>query len=143
VAPLDAVDRVMSAWLWLASWVTGWLIAVRPSMRRTMLREVCSECSYAWMCDCDRDEAGRKRKPKPKRVVAGSKFDRDGYEVGWSLWIAAWWPVWLAFASLRLFGRGVARGVIRATPLTAPELERRIAERDEEIARLTKQIGPP
>jgi hypothetical protein len=129
----------VSGWITFAAWCLGWLLAVRPSMRRTMLREVCSECGGDWLCDCDRSTgAYGVRNPKPPRVVAGSKFDRTGADVAWSLWIAVWWPVWLLTTCVK-------RGVIRATPLTGPELERRIAERDKEIERLTKQIGatPP
>lgn len=120
----------MSGWVLVAVWAAGWVLAVRPSMRRTMLQEVCSKCEGRLWCDC-------KNAP---RVVRGSQFERDGGDVAWSLWIAAWWPVWLWIVCTRITLRGLSAAVIRATPLTGPELERRIAEQQAEIARLTEQI---
>lgn len=121
----------MTGWVLVAVWAAGWVLAVRPSMRRTILQEVCSACRGRALCDC-KDKS---------RVVRGSQFERTGEDVAQSLWIAAWWPVWLTVVALRRLGAGLKTAVIRATPLTGPELERRIAERDAEIARLTEQIG--
>ncbi len=126
----------MNNWLILATWCAGWLLAIRPSMRRTMLQKVCDNCSGSWGCEC----SGRVR-----LVIRGSKFERTGGDVAWSMWIAAWWPVWLAIVVLRktftVLGAGVTRAVIKATPLTSPELERRLVQQQAEIDRLTKQIG--
>lgn len=130
----------MTGWLLVAVWLVGWLLAVRPAMRRTMLMVVCSDCRAPSGCTC----SGRPW-DAATRVVRGSAFERTGGDVAWSVWIAAWWPVWLAFVVLRktaaAVGAGVKTAVIRATPLTEPELERRIAEQQEEIARLTEEIG--
>lgn len=130
----------MTWWEILAVWLAGWLIAVRPSMRRVMLQIICSRCRGG-ACDCDRrwHEPSRARK-----VVRGAEFERTGGDVAHALFVAAWWPVWLTFVvlrtTLRRLGVGVKAAVLWATPLTGPELERRIAERDAEIARLTAQI---
>jgi hypothetical protein len=130
----------VNGWLILVAWALGWVTAARPSMRRTMLQKVCSKCQGGWLCDCNGE---------PRRVVRGARWERTGADVAWSVWIAAWWPVWLAFSTIRFglrrLGRGVTQAVIRATPLTGPELERRVAEQVKEIDRLSKQIGatPP
>jgi hypothetical protein len=62
-----------------------------------------------------------------------------------ALWYAACWPFTLAWRLLtsaaRLAGRGVTTAVSRTTPLTQPELERRIAEQQREIARLSAQLA--
>lgn len=137
----------MTSWVCVAVWLVGWLLAVRPSMRRTMLQEVCSKCR-ADVCDCASSARVFGQDPPPL-AARGALRDRTGGDVAWSVFSAAWWPVRLAFvvlrAALRALGAGVKTAVIRATPLTAPELERRITERDAEIARLTAQIseGPP
>lgn len=127
----------MNGWLLVAVWLVGWLLAVRPSMRRTMLQVVCDQCLAT--------EAWCSHRSSRRLVVRGAEFDRTGGDVAWSLWIAAWWPVWLTFVLLRILltalGACVKTAVIRATPLTGPELERRIAEQQDEIARLTEQIG--
>jgi len=141
----------MNGWL-VAVWLVGWLLAVRPSMRRTMLQEVCSNCGRTG-CDCKvwdshpefPDVISLRDYKRAPKVVRGSRFERTGGDVAWSLWIAAWWPGWLTVvvlrATLRTLGAGVKTAVIRATPLTGPELERRLKEQQAEIARLTKEIG--
>jgi len=139
----------MNGWVLVAVWLVGWLLAVRPSMRRTMLQEVCSRCRAHWSCDCRTPDEWRgsdfHRGGKVRRAARGSLFERTGGDVAAAVWFAAWWPVWLAVVvlrvTLRALGAGVKTAVIRATPLTGPELERRLAEREAEIARLTKEIG--
>jgi hypothetical protein len=134
----------MSGWVYFTAWLVGWLLAVRPSLRREMLRVVCSGCSHR-RCDgsyCNCPCARRPRKP------LGAVRERTGGDVAMAVWIAVWWPAWLWWVCTRItfraIGLGVKTAVLRAVPLTAPELERRIAERDAEIKRLTKQIeGTP
>lgn len=141
----------MTPWVYLVVWVVGWLVAVRPSMRRTMLQEVCSQCTAHWSCGCREDSEWHgtdfRHGGKVRRAARGSLFERTGGDVAWSVWIAAWWPVWLwlvcTHQTLTWLGAGVKTAVIRATPLTAPELERRCTEQQAEIARLTKEIGGP
>lgn len=135
----------MTGWLLAAVWLVGWLLAVRPSMRRTMLQEVCSKCR-ADGCDCARSARVFGQDPPPL-AARGALRDRTGGDVAWSVWSAAWWPAWLTIVvlrtALRALGAGVTTAVIRVTPLTGPELERRIVEQRDEIARLTEQIGGP
>lgn len=138
----------MTVWLIVVVWCLGWLLAIRPTMRRTMLELACNQCQSTSSCSCAL-HAEIWRGEKPRRVAVGSLRGRTGSDVAWSVWIAAWWPAWLVIvairAVLRALGAGITRAVIRATPLTAPELERLLVEREQEIDRLTKQIGatPP
>lgn len=136
----------MTWWMVLAGWLLGWLLAVRPAMKRRMLQPACVECGDHWMCNCgDVSAVSNKRYNIPQRVVRGSKFDRAGVDVFMAIVRAASWPVWLAWAVATMvlvhLGRGVRFAVVRATPLTKPELERRLAEQQKEIDRLTAEIG--
>lgn len=132
----------MTGWGILAGWLVGWLLAVRPSMRRTMLQQVCAGCGHS-SCACRRCSCYDSRRfPTAAR---GAVRERTGGDVAHALWVAAWWPLWLTVVLLRkaftALGAGVTTAVIRATPLTGPELERRIAERETEIERLTKLVS--
>jgi len=127
----------VTGWVILALYVLGWLLAVRPMMRRRMLRDVCDYCGMDWACGHAAAWRGR--------LVRGSRFERDGTDVAMALLGALWWPLWLAFLAVRwsalLAGRTVRRAVFSATPLTVPELERRLAEQQKEIDRLGAEIG--
>lgn len=129
----------MTARLIVVSWLLGSLLGVRPMLRRAMLQKVCDHCDSGVGCDC----------VSTRLVVRGAKFERTGFHVFMACWTAAWWPIWLpalGFAKVAtLLGGQVTRAVIAATPLTGPELERRVDEQAEEIRRLTEQIGvtPP
>jgi hypothetical protein len=133
----------------VAVWLVGWLLAVRPSMRRTMMQQVCAKCEAHWSCDCrepsEWNGTDYRRGGKVRRATRGSLFERTGGDVAAAVWIAAWWPLWLTIVVLRValrgLGAGVKTAVLRATPLTGPELERRIREQQVEIDRLSKEIG--
>lgn len=128
-------------WLVFAVWLVGWVLAVRPSMRRRMLQQVCRVCAHrrcspeACRCICSRHDA----------VPRGAARERTGVDVAAAVWFAAGWPLWLVvvtvLVTLVAAGAAVKTAVIRATPLTGPELERRTAEQEAEIARLTELIG--
>jgi hypothetical protein len=133
----------------LLLWLAGWLIAIRPTMRRRMLLPVCTKCG-AINDDCfifpgstARGEFPVTNHP-PKYAALGATRERNSRDVAAAVWRAAWWPIllawWLLAGATRLAGRGVAAAVIRSTPLTEPELERRIAEQAREIERLNGLI---
>jgi hypothetical protein len=133
-------------WVTLAGYLFGWLLAVRPAMRRRMLQQVCAAChhhdclsalftlfTFSTICVCYCADQ--------RRVVRGAVAERTTRDAAAAAWLALWWPAWLAGAlAVRLF-TAFAHGVARVTPLTRPELERRIAEQQREIQRLTAQIG--
>lgn len=129
----------MAFWMVLAGYVLGWMLACRPAMRRRMLGEDCIDCRLNEDCPAD---YGRKHGPKKPR---GAISDRNGWDVAAAVWFAMWWPLWLAafvlWKTLRLLGVGIRSAVFAATPLTQPEMERRLAEQKAEIDRLSKQIG--
>jgi hypothetical protein len=130
----------MIRWLVLAAYVLGWLLAIRPAMRRRMLQKVCDRCGRNATCQCGTWGRGQ-------WVVRGAEYERTGGDVAAAVWFALWWPLWLAWRVVallaRLFGSGVMAAVDRATPLTTPELERRLREQDAEIKRLTSEMGSP
>lgn len=122
-------------------WLGGWLLAVRPAMRRRMLLRVCVQCGAINDNCFYRGASGW----HPARYATlGAARERNGRDVNAALWRAACWPFtlawWLLAGAARLAGRGVTAAVIRSTPLTEPELERRIAEQAREIERLGRMI---
>jgi hypothetical protein len=124
-------------WTIFAGYLLGWVLAVRPAMRRRMLQEVCDPWGHTRaQCECWGDS-----RYAPRGAIA----DRTGEDVAAAVALAAVWPAWLALTVVvktsAAFGRGIKTAVDRATPLTRPELERRLAEQQQEIARLTAQIG--
>src|SRR5438552_10038605 len=126
-----------------AGWFAGMVLAIRPMMRRTMLKTVCSECDGNWSCNCNNSGY----RSSPERVVRGAKFEREGFHAANALWNAVWWPVWVpvvigwvALCGLALAVKAVVSGM---TPLTGPELERSINATKAEIERLTKEIQDP
>jgi hypothetical protein len=129
----------MSLWTALAVYMLGWVLACRPALRRRMLAEDCIDCRLSKSCPADYGRAHGPKKPR------GAISDRDGWDVAAAVWAAMWWPLWLLafllWRTLRLLGAGVKSAIFAATPLTQPELERRVAEQQAEIARLSKQIG--
>lgn len=126
----------------LAAYLLGWLLAIRPAMRRRMLGEVCSYCQAS---SSDARHYNIFHPGESRYIPRGALRERNGNDVAWALFTAAWWPPHLAWAILVklawLLGAGVVHAVNRATPLTAPELERRVAEQAREIDRLTRQIS--
>lgn len=135
----------MTAWTILSVWLVGWLLAIRPAMRRRMTQQVCTRCDEVVLPQRRPEVHSAWYGHTPAYVIRGAMRERDGYDVAEALWRAAWWPApltwWLVTVAARLAGRGVMTAVVRAAPLTAPELERRIAEQHAEIERLTRQIG--
>ncbi len=126
--------------LMLVAYLLGWLYAIRPAMHRRMLQEVCVECDHK----NDGQHWSVVHSRRDRYAPRGSIRERNGYDVGWALLAAAWWPTHLAWTILvqlaRPLGAGVTHAVNRAAPLTAPELERRCAEQAAEIERLTGYI---
>jgi hypothetical protein len=128
----------MIGWLILAGYLLGWVLSLRPAMRRWMLHEVCVSCRLGRSCPFD---SGYKH---GRRAARGAIEDRNGLDAAGAVWIAAWWPFRLVAVAfwvlLRTIGGGLGRAVM-AGRLTEPELERRMREQQAEIARLTAQIG--
>jgi hypothetical protein len=133
----------------LVAWFVGWLLAIRPAMRWRMLLPVCTKCGSI-NDECFTPAWNRvdgyflKANHRPAHVALGAMRERNGRDVAAAVWRAAWWPIllawWLIEKAARLVGRGVTTAVIRSTPLTEPELERRIAEQAREIERLGRMI---
>lgn len=126
----------------LVLYAIGWLAAIRPAMRRRMLQKLCVGCareeSYGHPYQCQYAYHER-------YMPRGAMYERTGGDVAWAIFAAAWWPthlLWtIAVRLVQLFGAGVKRAVDYVSPLTAPELERRLSEQAAEIERLTRQIG--
>lgn len=129
----------MTWWMVLAGYLLGWVVAIRPAMRERMLEEVCARCKHREGCQCRGCCVYQKRAPR------GALAERTGRDVANSMVLAFCWPVllaaWLFMVAVTSTARGVTKVVVRAVPLTEPELERRLAEQQREIARLTAQIG--
>jgi hypothetical protein len=128
-------------WAICAAYLIGWLLAIRPALRARMLKVVCPKCDDRWSTADHR--CHRNSKPAPR----GSLREREGRDVAVAVavFVAAFWPPHLAWrvlaATVGLLGNGVTAAVTRVTPLTGPELERRIREQQAEIERLTDQMG--
>lgn len=119
----------MTATVLVSVYALGWILAIRTALQRRMLREVCDRCGYA-TCWCS-----------PYRSTArGAMFDRRGVDVAAAMWVALVWPLWCLAVLARYVGCAVTSTVDRATPLTIPELQRRVRDRDAEIQRLTANI---
>ncbi len=126
------------------AYLLGWLIAIPLAMRRHMLRELCNRC---WRAESAGHRPDVYHSSGYRFVALGAMRERNGGDVAWALFAAAFWPTHLLWAIIvrvaRLLGAGVERAVNKATPLTAPELERRIAEQQREITRLTDVLSRP
>jgi hypothetical protein len=135
---------VTSFWLSLAlgAWLIGWLLDVRPALRRRMLAQLAVECDLPNCPDRDRSRL-HPEFCRPVLRVRGAIRERNGTDALMAILCAAWWPVRLTVillaGLLEAAGRGVG-AVVLSAPLTAPELERRLHEQQAEIARLTAQI---
>jgi hypothetical protein len=128
----------MPSWIWwliLAAYAVGWALSIPGALRRRMLGLECPKCGSS-MCDI---------RSHGKDEVRGSLRDRRGSDVAVAIVRAVFWPIRMVVvfigAMFRLGGRGVVAAVNRVTPLTGPELARRMAEQEREIARLTAQIN--
>ena len=127
----------MSGWLIFGAYLLGWLLAIRGSLQRRMLTNICRRCGRETRQDCFIwvHEADTPR---------GAVRERNGRDVAVAICAAAWWPLRLLvvafYRTVAALGGGIKTAVTRATPLTKPELERRLAEQQDEIKRLTEQI---
>lgn len=132
----------MIAWLIFGAYVLGWLLSIRGSLHRRMLAEVCVHCGHDHVGrredhhgNCYRSEASLPR---------GAVRERNGRDVAVAIWAAAWWPIRLLFVAIyrtvAALGGGIKTAVLHATPLTTPELERRLREQEAEIKRLTSEM---
>ena len=103
-----------------------------------MLKIVCPACDKDW-------DSNHQYHYRQIRVPRGSLREREGRDVADAILKAAFWPPHLAWFILattaKLLGDGVKAAVTRATPLTPPELERRIREQQTEIKRLSDQMN--
>lgn len=117
----------------LAVYLLGYVLSVRPALRRRMLRKCCEMCRrniYHTTC-----------KGKP-RAVRGAISDRNGVDAFVAILEASWWPVrllalWLAFL-LGITGRGIG-AVVLSGKLTMPEMERHERERTDELQRFAQE----
>lgn len=139
----------MIRWLIFGAYLLGWLLAVRGSLRRRMLTKVCRKCGKESARSpssryCDTPNPMVHEEPDTPR---GAVRERNGRDVAVAIWVAAWWPLRLFFVALyrtvAALGGGIKTAVLRATPLTTPELERRLREQEAEIKRLTSEMGTP
>jgi hypothetical protein len=124
-------------------YVAIWALSIPGALRRVMLKEVCERCMRGPSAE------GCIRYTSPQRhggfKPRGAIRNRNDGDVAAAIWWAAWWPVRacarVLVAVAVLTGRGVRVATLKATPLTEPELERRIREQQAEIERLTEEVG--
>lgn len=131
----------MIRWLIFGAYLLGWLLSIRGSLHRRMLTEVCRRCGRP------SEGGGCGRRVHEADTPRGSLRERNGRDVAVAVWAAAWWPLRLFFVAsywtVAGLGGGIKTAVLRATPLTTPELERRLREQQAEIERLTSEMGSP
>lgn len=130
----------MTGWLVLAAvYLAGWALEVPWALRRRMLARICVYCHHGGT------RAGhsghRKRHPT---AVRGSLRDRNGRDAAAALVAAAFWPYHrcraMGVRAAKTTAAVVTRVVLRTTPLTGPELDRRITEQQADIDRLSAQV---
>lgn len=123
----------------LAAYVVGWLLAIRPTLRRWMLTEVCPACRVGNNCRAQYSNGPHSHDLKARGAIS----DRDGRDAAGAIGCAAWWPIRLVFIAVAFVVRGAGRGIRSAVlsgQLTGPEMERRLREQQAEIDRLSAQI---
>ena len=133
----------MIFWVALAVYLLGWVLDIRPALRRRMLAEVQVPCDRP---DCrDREQwIIHPQHCEPVFRHRGAVRERDGGDAAAAVLVAGLWPLHLVGLALGLVLYGAGRGagaLILGGRLTVPELERRLREQQAEIGRLTKEIG--
>jgi len=141
LSPELADAMSLTFWFGLGSWLCFTMALTPRMLRRRMLQPVCRECGGDWW-NCDI------HKPWRAPLLRGAMFERASGDVAWAVVDAASWPIWVpalaGWKVLKMVGSGLKAFVLRATPLTGPELDRVYREREADIERLTKEIddGP-
>lgn len=136
----------MIFWSVLAVYVLGWVLSVRPALRRRMLAEIQVPCDRPDCPNLDSDLIHPNHCDpvfRPRGAVRDRRNADAWAAVGWAgIWPLTLLAVGLASVLYVVFAaadRGVGAFVLQA-PLTGPELERRLREQEAEIDRLSKQI---
>lgn len=142
----------MLFWLILPAYVLGVALRTPFSLRNRMLAVYCNQCNKAKrFCEVEWHKEGRywhsNGKPENYYVVRGADRERQGKDAGAAILLASAWPVWVPFLIFRrvawLAGQAVKRLVFYVTPLTEPELNRRLEQQRREIVRLHEKIDVP
>jgi len=122
-------------WLIVGAYVVGWLLSIPGALQRRMLGWECPGCRGVRCYNRSHGDDVRR----------GSYRERTGKDAAIAVARATYWLprliAVLVVGVLRSSGRGMVGLINRATPLTGPELARRMAEQEQEIARLTAQIN--
>lgn len=132
----------MRHWIEFGIWALGFVLATPRAMRWWMSVPVCSHCgTWPGVHEHGKGKAARSY----PRITRGAFRERTRHDAYWALVIAALWMWILAALIMRklltLGAHGVADAVIRGTPLTYAELQRRERERTAELERLHQQIA--